>query len=29
MILYGIQRIGGDKNRPDDLDIMVNYHYYF
>ena len=28
MIVYVIQKIGGDKNSPNYLNIMVNYHYH-
>ena len=29
MILYVIQKIGGNENYPDNIDVMVNYHYYY
>ena len=29
MILYVIQTIGGNKNHPDNIDVMANYHYYY
>ena len=28
MIVYVIQKIGGNKNSPDSLNIMANYHYH-
>ena len=28
MIVYVIQQIRGNKNSPDSLTIMVNYHYH-
>ena len=28
MIVYVIQKIGGNKNSPDSLKVMVNYHYH-
>ena len=28
MIVYVIQEIGGNKNSPDSLNVMVNYHYH-
>ena len=27
MIVYVIQKIGGNENSPDSLNVMVNYHY--
>ena len=28
MIVYVIQKIGGNKNSPNSLNVMVNYHYH-
>ena len=28
MIVYDMQEIGGNKNSPDSLNVMVNYHYH-
>ena len=28
VIVYILQNIGGNKNSPNYLNIMVNYHYY-
>ena len=28
MIVYVIQKIGGNENSPSSLNIMVNYHYH-
>ena len=28
MIVYVIQKIGGNKNCPNSLNVMVNYHYH-
>ena len=28
MIVYIIQEIGGNKNSPDSLKVMLNYHYH-
>ena len=27
IIVYVIQKIGGNENSPDSLNVMVNYHY--
>ena len=28
MIVYVIQKIGGNENSPNSLNVMVNYHYH-
>ena len=28
MNIYVIQKNGGNKNSPDSLNVMVNYHYH-
>ena len=28
MIVYVIQKIGGNENSPDSLNVMVNYRYH-
>ena len=28
MIVYVIQEIRGNKNSPDSLNVMINYHYH-
>ena len=28
ILVYVIQKIGGNKNSPSSLNIMVNYHYH-
>ena len=28
MIVYVIQKIGGNNNSPNSLNVMVNYHYH-
>ena len=28
MIIYVMQKIGGNENYPDSLNVMENYHYH-
>ena len=28
MVIYVIQKNGGNENSPDSLNVMVNYHYH-